>query len=304
MLENIIIPMNCGEQNKALVEHVASLGIPHFTHVTLLGIMCSDSTNNQFADPVLWNTVRCESQTKLSKYGKYLNSRNIATTIEIIDASSIEEVFNYVQNIRADLIVTTINNSGDWLVGGLLKHSKIPLLVVHEHVARLNYKNILVPLDGSQRAESGLNLGLVLAKKLNAQLHLGHIVQQPEMPRKNHMASDDLHMVQHIIKRNYEEAELYLQQIASNSVSDIHIHVSVEEKTTSGLAKIIAEQNIDLLVLSAHGYAGDPESTLGSVADSLLRHSHVPTVILQDLPAHIETTQPKLAPTIQMGHTN
>jgi nucleotide-binding universal stress UspA family protein len=302
MLKHIVIPIRYGEQGKAMIEHVASLAQPFSTRATLIGIMSDEPTKNQFTDPVLWNATRCESEAKLNKYVQFLNERHIDTTIDNMEMPSVEGLFNHIQQAQADLIVTTAaKGSEDWLIDGLLKHSKLPLLVVREHVARQSYKNILVPLDGSQRAESGLNVAHILAKQLGAQLHLTHIVQQPEMPRKTQMASSELEMVQYLTKRNAEEAERYLQQVASNLASDAKIHVAVDEKPSAALQRLIGEENIDLLVLSAHGYTGNPQWSLGSVAENLLRHSQVPTIILQDLPSHVKTTQARQAPVMHQG---
>jgi nucleotide-binding universal stress UspA family protein len=48
----------------------------------------------------------------------------------------------------------------------------------------LRYRRILVPFDGSQRAEYVLSLLAAVSQEHRAEILLAHVVAQPEMPRR------------------------------------------------------------------------------------------------------------------------
>jgi nucleotide-binding universal stress UspA family protein len=249
--------------------------------------------SDEFVDPVLWNVTRCESQAVLNQHVQYLKTKNIATQVEIMESPSVERLFQHIADSNCDLIVTDISKDKEsWLIESLIKHTQVPIYVVHQEDTRAEYNHILVALDGSQRAESSLNLAAAFANQTGAQLHLGHVVQQPEIPRKTQMAAEDLEMARHLTERYTEEANNYLNQLASRLVSEIKTHINVSEKPLTSLHNLIKEQHIDLLILSAHGYSGNPEWPLGTVAENLVRYSEVPTLIVQDLPTQIDVAQP------------
>ena len=302
ILETIIVPIINWRESDIVLEHIVSLAIPFSTRVILLGIMSDIDESSQFTDPVIWNASRCEAQAILNRHIQYLRLKNIAAKVEIMEAPSMEQFFQYVDNSACNLILsTTSQNKDHWLNNALLKHTNVPVFVAENKAARVKYNNILVALDGSQRAESSLNLAIAFAKQMDARVHLGHAVQQIQIPRRAQMTPEDLDIIEQLNQRNIAEGEKYLTEIASRLVPDAQIHVNIDEKVSTALHDLIAEHDIDLLILSAHGYSGEPQWSLGSVAENLIRYSQVPAILVQDLPAHIEKSQPDPSRMINTG---
>lgn len=157
--------------------------------------------------------------------------------------------------------------------------------------------NILVPLDGSERAEKAIPVAAHIAQKTGGIVHLLRTIPPVDavVPYgfRTNVISKEVHVVMS------EEANTYLQRI-------IHVKalagVQVRTKTymevpAQAILHYAKEQQIDLIVLRSHGYTGFKRWALGSVAQQVTRHSRTPVLVLyENLPAPftspVDTTQP------------
>lgn len=295
MLKTLVVAIDNWQEIEGAVAHAEALAAAFSARVILLGIM-SEGQGSEFTDPVLWSVTRRESQATLNEYMHYLQANNIDASTQIIETPSIEKVFRCMAEVDCSLIVVPNSRYRDsWLSESILRHSHIPVFLARGDGLIAQYKNILVPLDGSQRAESSLNLALTLAETTGARLHLAHVVQQPEMPRKMQASAQDLEMARRLTRRNAEEAKFYMEQVVAKLRQDIKRHTLISRKVSASLHKLIDQENISLLVMSAHGYSGEAQWPLGSVAENMVRYGRVPTIVVQDLPAYLERPQPNEA---------
>lgn len=77
-----------------------------------------------------------------------------------------------------------------------------------------------------------------------------------------------------------ESAREGVKAIAERFPADAEVHTEVIAEKDSGpaIAKWAHENGADLIVVSTHGRTGFRRLTLGSVAESVLRHSSVPVL--------------------------
>jgi len=144
------------------------------------------------------------------------------------------------------------------------------------------FQHILVPLDGSARAERALPLAARLARVSGGKLILVRVVdiqhriawQAPDM-------SIDLDQ---LLIAEREAAVSYLAQTAhADELAGLNVHTETAEGKPGEVILAIAQaQGADLILMSSHGYIGLKKWTLGSVAQHIERHSHIPVLILRD----------------------
>ena len=147
-------------------------------------------------------------------------------------------------------------------------------------------KRILVPLDGSPLAESALVEAARIAHATDGTIVLLRVIGVPttytpyiygsDMAQSPQLAYDMIEMEQ-------ANAENYLAEIAR---LDILVGIQVESTIISGSAGMsildtAKEENVDLIVMSSHGETGFKRLALGSVAQYVSRHSHVPVLVLR-----------------------
>ena len=159
------------------------------------------------------------------------------------------------------------------------------------------YRHILVPLDGSQRAENVLPIITQLANFHKSQIHLVQVVQTPEMARQMPPVREDIELSNRVVERNRVEAEHYLEQLKSRSYLEgitIQTHLIAGDNAAVALHQIEEQEHIDLVVLSAHGYSGNHQWPYGSMVNNFIMYGKVSLLIVQDLPVKQEPTSPEL----------
>ena len=63
------------------------------------------------------------------------------------------------------------------------------------------------------------------------------------------------------------------------------VHLQVSDDVASTLHDLARDEKAELVVLSAHGYAGKSRWTYGSMTTSFLGYSTTPLLVVQDVPA-------------------
>jgi nucleotide-binding universal stress UspA family protein len=288
MIRNILIPVDDFQRAQKAVYHAASLATPD-TLVHLVGMM--ELPKTQFADPVTWNIAGANMQSLLNELGAYLEIKGIATTSDILKNPVADAFIHYVGQSQGDLVILGVDYDGNApLMQSLLRLSSVPILIVRDRPEQMKYRKILIPLDQSQRAECVLPLVSAFTQSIQATLVFAHIIQKPEMPRRNFISSEDSELSQRLIEANQIEAEQYLSQLAQRHEVVTETHLLVNDNVPTALHQLIQRENIDLVILSAHGYSGEPRATLGSIAHNLINLCTIAIVVIQDMPASIDST--------------
>ena len=162
------------------------------------------------------------------------------------------------------------------------------------------FKHILVPLDGSTRAEAALPLATRLARATGSSVALLQVVS---MPMDYGYGLEATPMISEVACETEEtEAKAYLTHIAS---SDQFAGISTTTDVVFGspapqILDLVEQQAMNLIVLCSHGRTGLTRWALGSVAQRVIHHSDIPVLVLRDgeasLPAlHSDTARPPCA---------
>ena len=149
------------------------------------------------------------------------------------------------------------------------------------------FKRILVPLDGSNRAERAIPVAARLARASGGSIILlqvrsaaigPYLVPQPTL-------------AQAATNADLAEAEQYLAGIATSTDLDgIPTETAVLFGPAAPAILAVAHSfHADLIVLCSHGYTGMTRWVMGSVAEKVARHAPVPVFVLREggpIPAH------------------
>jgi nucleotide-binding universal stress UspA family protein len=161
------------------------------------------------------------------------------------------------------------------------------------------YKCILVPLDGSRRAENVLPVIALLARFHSARIHVVHVVTAPEMARQMPLAREDLELSERLVARNREEAIRYLDQVRLHSPLegiDLQTHLLTSNNAAAALHELADKEGVDLVALSAHGHSGYVQWPYGGMVNNFVMYSKFPLLIVQDQPAREEPTAADMPP--------
>jgi nucleotide-binding universal stress UspA family protein len=139
-------------------------------------------------------------------------------------------------------------------------------------------KHILIASDLSPEALRPFETVVRLAEQWQAKITLLHVVQDLVIaphgaPLAPPITSPDLPAEMKRAREALEEQRKALgDEIETSSV------VISSDRIPAAINKYAEEHDIDLIAISTHGRTGWRHLALGSVAEAVLRHSHVPVL--------------------------
>lgn len=143
------------------------------------------------------------------------------------------------------------------------------------------FHHLLVPLDGSSRAELALPVAARLARTLGATLTLLRAVPPPE--DLVWQSIGPLYDASRVLEHEWTQAEAYVQRVAASELLE---GLQVVPMVTGGNAaqRILIEaqrKSTDLIIMCCHGETGFKRWASGSVSLKVVRQSSVPVLLLR-----------------------
>lgn len=135
------------------------------------------------------------------------------------------------------------------------------------------YRQIVVPVDGSQFAESALPLALALSRTTGARVHLVSVIEP--VPT---VAFEDWGPAAEKWTREYlARLARGFKGRAGGEISTAVIRGPIVE----GIQEEVARMDADLVVMASHGRGAISRFWLGSVADRFVRHADRPVLVVK-----------------------
>lgn len=259
-------------------------------------------------DPLEWEVQRTEARRHMASLESEHALADLPVATEVLEGRPAEELRNWVTHHGVDLTVLGSHGTSGWTEWSLASTARklvegisgsvllVPAWSVQEPLkGEVAYDRILVPLDGSPRAESALPPALSVARAHASELLLLHIVPRPEHSCPCPLEGKDHDLEQRLVDRNARAAEIYLEGVRKHVAGDgvrVRSLVTVDGDVRGEILRRVAEDHIDLMVLSGHGRGGRAELPFGNVASFLLEHATVPLLVIRERTARTTRTLP------------
>ena len=131
------------------------------------------------------------------------------------------------------------------------------------------FRRILVAYDGSDGARAALKVGIELAKSLGA--NLVSISVEQHLPYYAASISE-VKGTKEQIDQHFRTMTKHAQDLAT--LSGVEMETVVQQgHEVERIVALAKEGNFDLLVIGHHGHSRIFERTMGSTAQSIVRHS-------------------------------
>jgi nucleotide-binding universal stress UspA family protein len=141
------------------------------------------------------------------------------------------------------------------------------------------YRHILIPTDGSELAEHGVEQGLALAKSLGAKVSLIFVVEP-----FSELTGRFLEAVATYAELRKEQAKSALDR-AANAAKRAGVSCeTIQAESGQPHQAIIAaarDKGCDLIVMSSHGRSGLAGFLIGSVTNKVLTQAKTPVLVCQ-----------------------
>jgi nucleotide-binding universal stress UspA family protein len=148
--------------------------------------------------------------------------------------------------------------------------------------AKTMFKRILVPLDGSERAERAIPVAARLARATGGSITFLRVVTAAIDAAWSMLEAPML--MQLALDTEQARAIDYLTRLATmQELAGVEIHTQVLSGVPAQHILAVAHtKQIDLIVLCSHGYTGMTRWTLGSVAEKVARSALIPVLVLRE----------------------
>ncbi len=144
------------------------------------------------------------------------------------------------------------------------------------------FQHILVPLDGSERAERAIPVAARLARGSGGSITLLRIVASPFEP--GWQAMDSPVSMQESLDTDQVDATEYLTRISTDAMlAGVATSTSVFKGAPgTGILSVARSQKVDIIIMCSHGYAAMTRWALGSVAEKVAFHAPTPVLVLRE----------------------
>jgi nucleotide-binding universal stress UspA family protein len=317
MFEHILVPLDGSSLAECVLPHVVAIARAHGSRVSLLRVLdpARVMTRPQSVDPLDWQIRKTEAETYLRDRALALEMEGLHPGIEVLEGKAAETTIEYAHSRDVSLIIMSSHGQSGisgWNVSSVVQkiilRAQTSFMVIRAYkravqpIGTLHYKRILVPLDGSQRAEIVLPPAITLARSHQGEILIAHVIKRPEMPSRTPPCPEDIDLANQVIERNRREVTRYLNEFRERQDVQIDVQLAIGGNIQASLHDIANQSDVDLVCLSAHGYSGETKWPFGSSVFSFIAFGTTPLLVVQDLPAgRIEPTGAELAAMEQGG---
>lgn len=317
MIDRILVPLDGSSLAECVLPHTLAVAQALDAKVILFRAVVRDARPvSRGIDPLEWHMRKSETDSYLSAVATRLREAGLEVQAELEEGQAAERIINYARDNGVGLIIISSHGRSGlsrWNISGVVQkvvlHTYAPVMIVRAYqektaeVTELHYQKLMVPLDGSKRAECTLPWARKLASYHQCKLLLAHVVDRPEVPRSNPLTQEEEELIERLTELNRQNGETYLEDLISRVGSEAEARLLVSDDRAVALHNLVDEEDVDVVVMAAHGYSGRAMWPYGSMALNFIVYGSTPLLMIQDVThEHAVITAAELAARERAGH--
>ena len=279
--------------SRAIVPHARAIANGLGYRFQILQVIESEHALHAPCDPVEWEIKRRETAESLDELVRYYN-----IPIEEIDCLALEgraaDQINACTK-GAQRAIVAFCRKDDSAIGHIgesarefLESSRASVFMIPAGTSRslvAHYSSILVPLDGSSRAEAAIPIAISIAQSQNANIVLAHAITDPTITQTQANDSEMIELRSRFVEHSKQLAKAYLQRVKqrySGSGIDIKSELLVGHDSRREIVSAATGFNCSLIVLASHGVSGHDDVPTGDVAGFIIARSPIPALMVRE----------------------
>jgi nucleotide-binding universal stress UspA family protein len=320
MFSRILVPLDGSPLAEGALPHAELFARIFGSTIILLQVL--DPTSYQempnAVDPLRWQLRKAEADAYLQTIShRVLKNLGVKTLLSedghksrvecsIREGKTSENIVDFAHSEGVDLLVISTHGLGGlsrWNISSVaqkvINSIYLPVLIVRAFnpVApledRIQYRRILLPIDCSRRAECSLTAAIELARgekpangtpAVGSVLYLAAVIRLPELPIPEPFPSEINELSEKILDLSHRAVGSYLFEMRERLPVNTDTCVVESVSVPIAIQEVADQEDIDIVVLCAHGYAGQVTWPYGTVTRTYIEHGTKPLLIIQDVP--------------------
>ena len=288
---DVIVCLADDEVPLHLIQHAQAVAMSLGGKVNLVRVMEPPEGHRIPFDPIEWEINRQEVRAALERLAKKLGNQDQVIETNVLEGNSVDEIYGCVSKRPQDIIAifrqAGVRGKGFGSLGGFIESKVGSIFMIPEDLPLQkaeHYTKVLVPLDGSSRAETAVPKAIRIAKANKAELVLCHVTPHAGLTQIAPVDTEALKISRQVEQHNKRVANEYLRRIESQvGVCGIPTSscVVAGEDVRRALTREIEHQGVGLVVLSSHGQSGHTDAAVGDIASFILGRCPVPEVMIR-----------------------
>lgn len=317
MIDRMLVPLDGSPLAECVLPHAVAVGKAMDAEVTLLrAVVRESSPGSPAVDPLDWHMRKSEADSYLGEVAERLRDAGLKVKTVLTEGKPAGRIIRYARGESVGLIIISSHGRSGlsrWNINSVVQkvilQAYAPTMIVRayrpnvEELTGLRYRKLLLPLDGSKRAECTLPWARSLAGFHGCEVLLTHVVNRPEVPRRAPLTEEEQGLVKRLTELNRETGQGYLEDLRSRLDIAAESHLLISDNPGAALHEMVDDEDVDLVVMAAHGYSGQARWPYGSIALNFIAYGSRPLLMIQDVPPERATmTEAEKAATERAGH--
>ena len=277
----------------AIVPHARAIANGLGYRFQLLQVIEPDHVSHAPCDPVEWEIKRRETADYLDSLTKKYRIPSEEIDCLVLEGRAVDQINACIKDDQCAIAAfcrkddSTIGHIGE-AARRFMEASRGSVFMIPASAARqlvVRYSSILVPLDGSARAEAAIPVALSIAQSQNAKIILAHTITDPTVTQTQPNDSQMLELRARFIEQSRKLATAYLKRVQQRYTGagiDIDSTLVTGPDSRREIISAIDTHSCDLIVLASHGASGHTDVPSGDVAGFIVARSPIPALMMRE----------------------
>lgn len=292
--QRILAPLDGSPLAEEVLPHALRLARAFHVPLVLLHVLdVQPAVEEHCPDSSDWRLRRLQARRYLETVVARLDAHDVAVEWHLAEGRAAGQIVEFIRDHEIGLVVLCAHGWGgtsEFPFGGtvhkVLASTEVAYLLIRPSGGEPQpWRRVLVPLDGSRGAEWAVSLAAGIAIGEATEIVLLQIVRAPEMPRHRPLTREESELSAKVVECNRREATAYLADVESR-VGDgcrVRTRLVVSPRLAATIDRIAQEEQVDLIVITAHGDAESNTAGVGPTCHAVLLRSTRPVLVLQSL---------------------
>jgi nucleotide-binding universal stress UspA family protein len=288
MYDTILVPTDGSDGARRAVEHAALVAGAVDATLHVVTVVDIDGAAGPFSaggiDDDYVERLRAGGRETAAETAALVDDA-VTVDTEVLTGNPADAILDYLDEYDVDMVcMGTHGRRGlqRYLTGSVaervLRHAPVPVLTVRttpESEVGDGYDEILVPTDGSDRAEAAVAHALALGERFDSRIHAVSVVNVGDIP-----TGSESGLGESLLSELKSTAGAATQRVAEEAeAAGLTAATSVTVGRPKGaLLSYVEDHDVDLVCMGTHGRTGLDRVLVGSTAEALVRRSPVPVL--------------------------